>query len=379
MMRRAVFVVVAPIATIVATVVACASAPPAVPTAAPVVEPTGDVVEPPAPAIDDDAPPPPPKTFAEAVDRYHSDCPAPFFTLATPSSVTVGGRTFAVAGSTMTLTGDRVAGPLAIGVVGAVKDAEPETRENLMKAATAFAAAGVQVVLVPGDLTGNETAVIGPVVAMLDEVFAVPVLVHSGNYEWTSAFTDAVAAAPGLINLNIVRDVDVFGIHLLSLPGYFNRQFLQSGACHYDPDDVTTLATYAKAIAARGETVVLTSHGPPMGRGPGALDRTPDDEHVGDPQLNTLLEQGDIRFGIFSHILEAGGRAVTDIAGAEPLVVSTKKPMKTPVGRLYVNVGSASSFGWGMNDGSTSRGLAAIVTVDSSSGGSGRVVFLPLR
>jgi hypothetical protein len=174
-------------------------------------------------------------------------------------------------------------------------------------------------------------------------------------------------------------DVDIFGVHLLSLPGYFNRQFLQSGACHYDPDDVTALATYAKAIAARGETVVLTSHGPPMGRGPGALDRTPDDEHVGDPQLNTLLEQGDIRFGIFSHILEAGGRAVTDIAGAQPVVVSTKKPMKTPVGRLYVNVGSASSFGWGMNDGTTSRGLSAVVTVDGSSGGSGRVVFLPLR
>lgn len=371
MMRRAVLVVVAPAVTIVATAVACASAPKAVPPA-PVVEPTGDVVEPVAAAVDDDAPPPPPRTFAEAVERYHSDCPAPFFTLATPSSLTVGGRTFAVAGSTMTLTGDRVAGPLAIGVVGAVKDAEPETRENLAKAATAFAAAGVQLVLVPGDLTGNETAVI-------DEVFAVPVLVHSGNYEWTSAFTDAVAAAPGLINLNIVRDVDVFGIHLLSLPGYFNRQFLQSGACHYDPDDVTSLAAYAKAIAARGETVVLTSHGPPTGSGPGALDRTPDDEHVGDPQLNTLLEQGDIRFGIFSHILEAGGRAVTDIAGAQPLVVSTKKPMKSPVGRLYVNVGSASSFGWGMNDGTTSRGLAAIVTVDGSGGGSGRVVFLPLR
>ena len=375
MMRRAVSVVVGPVATVVA---ACASAPPAVPTA-PVLESAGEVVEPVAAAVDDDAPPPPPKTFAEAVDRYHSDCPAPFFALATPSSLTVAGRTFAVAGSTMTLTGNRVAGPLAIGVVGAVKDAEPETRENLVKAATAFAAAGVQVVLVPGDLTGNETAVIGPVVAMLDEVFAVPVLVHSGNYEWTSAFTDAVAAAPGLINLNIVRDVDVFGIHLLSLPGYFNRQFLQSGACHYEPEDVTTLATYAKAIAARGETVVLTSHGPPKGTGPGALDRTPDDEHVGDPQLNTLLEEGDIRFGIFSHILEAGGRAVTDIAGAQPLVVSTKKPMKAPVGRLYVNVGSASSFGWGMNDGTTARGLSAIVTVDGSSGGSGRVVFLPLR
>jgi hypothetical protein len=74
------------------------------------------------------------------------------------------------------------------------------------------------------------------------------------------------------------------------------------------------------------------------------------------------MKTADIRVGLFSHILEAGGRATADVDGTAPL----KLPLKAPVARLYLNVGSASSFGWGMNDGTTARGLAAIVVVDGA-------------
>jgi hypothetical protein len=197
---------------------------------------------------------------------------------------------------------------------------------------------------------------------MLDEVFAVPVVVHSGNYEWTSAFTETVAEHPGLINANLVRELDVGGAVLLSLPGYFNRRFLQPGACHYDDEDTAALTARGKALGAAGRRVILTSHGPPLQQDKGALDLTADGEHVGDPALNALLKDGAITVGIFSHMLEAGGRVTADVDGTTPL----KLPLKKPVPQLFVNVGSASSFGWGMNDGTTSRGLAAIVRIDAT-------------
>jgi Icc-related predicted phosphoesterase len=336
---------------------ACAS-PPTKPVAPkPPAPPTAE----PAPAPVDDGPPSPPATWSDAVERFASDCPVPFFTLARPETREVAGERFVVDGSVWRREA-ALAGPLVIGVVGAVKDSEPATRENLEKAAVAFAKAGARLVLVNGDVVGNETAALAPVVAMLDEVFAPPVLVHSGNYEWTSAFSEATATATGLINLNVVRDLDMGGTHLLSLPGYFNRRFLQAGACHYDEDDVAALTAHAQALTGRGHRVVLTSHGPPLQQDKGALDVTADGEHVGDPALSALMKTADIKVGIFSHILEAGGRATADVDGATVV----KLPVKAPVERLLLNVGSASGFGWGMNDGTTAHGLAAIVVVDGA-------------
>ncbi len=358
-------------------VVGCATPPASAPPAAAPAAPPRSVVDPGPPPQGPDLPP---ATWPAALERHSSTCPVPFFALAQPTAVTVGARTFAIAGSTMTLQGGRLAGPLKIGVLGAIKDADDDTRANLKKAAALFKKAGVQVVVANGDLTANETAVIVPVVRMLGEEFDIPVLAHSGNYEWTTAFNQAFAegavAWPHLFNMNVIRDVDFGGVHLVSLPGYFNRHFLQSGACHYSESDVDDVTRLAHEINARGDIVVLTSHGPPLGTTPSALDVTHDGENVGDPQLNALLTRGKVAFGIFGHILESGGRAVDDVGSTSAVAL----PMKAPRKRLYVNVGAASSFGWGMIGGKTSRGMAAIVTIDPAPvGGDGRVEFINLR
>lgn len=327
--------------------------------------------------------------FAAAAARYSTTCPAPFFVVDAPDVVAIGAARFQRGGASWTKEGARHRGPgakpLVLGVLGAVKDADDATRENLLVAAQAFAKQGVDAVVVNGDLTSNETSAIGPVVNLLAEVFpSTPVLAHAGNYEWTSgfsqAFADVGARAPQLINMNLVRDVDFGGVHVVSLPGYFNRHFAQSGSCHYRDEDVAAVGARAQELAARGDVVVLTSHGPPAGTGALALDVTYDGAHVGDPALTRLLRDAGIHVGLFSHILEAGGRAVVDVDGA-----AAAAPGKAAA-NLYVNVGSASAFGWELlpagkeKKGKTSRGMAAIVVVDASGAApAARVEWLTLR
>jgi hypothetical protein len=364
--------------------VACATAPPPAPPATPATPATSAASVDDAanePVVDDAAAAPdaPPSTWAEALDRYGASCPAPFFALASPEARTIGGMSFVLHGSRLEATGAAHQGPLAIGVLGSVKDATPETRANLVVAAREFQRAGVAFVVVNGDLVGETSDAVGPVVDELGEIFSIPVLVHSGNSEWTSAFSDAVNGAasrwPQIVNMNLVRDVDWGGIHVISLPGYHDRKFQREGACHYSSDDVAAVAAYAKELSAQGDVVVLSAHGPPRGRGKQALDVIHDGDNVGDDQLSALL-RGGVAFGLFSHILEAGGRALDDVDATAAVAL----PMKEPRKKLYVNVGAATSFGWGMLDGRTSRGMAAIYRVQKNADGADAMVeFIKLR
>jgi hypothetical protein len=364
---------------------ACASTPPAPPppvvAAAPAA--TAPTEESRASSDDggavDDAAEAPPSSWAAALDRYGSACPAPFFSLANPESRTIAGGPFTVHGSRWQMTGPAPTGPLAIGVLGSVKDATPETRANLAVAAREFQRAGVAFVVVNGDLVGETSDSVAPVVDALGETFSIPVLVHSGNSEWTSAFAEGVNGAsarwPQIVNMNVVRDVDWGGIHVVSLPGYHDRRFLREGACHYSADDVAATAAYARALTDKGDVVVLSAHGPPRGRGKAALDVVHDGDNVGDDQLSTML-RGGISFGLFSHILESGGRALDDVDATRGVTL----PMKAPTRKLYVNVGAATSFAWGMVDGKTSRGMAAIVHVQKNTDAADAMVeFIQLR
>ncbi len=338
----------------------------------------------PAPKKPEPPPPPPrpetPVTWDDVPDYYGSKCPGPFFELKEPKTVEVGKRTFTILGSTLRLEGGPWKGPLKIGVLGAVKDPDYDTRVNIKKAMRMFKRYGVQFVVVNGDLVGDEAGDLAKVVRMLGEEIPLPIFAHSGNYEWTTAFTETLAEEakthPQLFNMNILRHVDFGGVHLFSLPGWSNRQFVKAAACYYGTKDVDALEEQIRPIAERGDVVIITAHGPPRGRGRQSIDFAFDAGNVGDEDLQRLIKDVPVHFGLFSHILEAGGRATSDVVRQPPI----RMPMRRPQRSLYLNAGSASSFSWRMLNRRTSRGMAAIFVLDDiKHGGRARVTFLKLR
>ncbi len=331
------------------------------------------------------APPPPPpppdhpRTWAEVPEFYGTRCPPPAFVLDEALKKTVAGATWTIKGTTAARDAPWK-GPLTIGVLGAIKDAAADTRTNLEKAKVAFDKAKVDVILCNGDVA--ETAEIHDVAKMLGEIFgdARPLLVHSGNSEWTGGFTDAFVDAekvhPAFFNLNFIRDLDLGGVHLVSLPGWSVRDFVKEGGCRYKTEDVDAVRTILEGIKAKGELAIITAHGPPRGPDKKSLDATHDFGNVGDEDLAKLLQDGLVKIGIFGHILEAGGRATDDPKTHKALAL----PMKKATSTLLVNVGSSSSVGIEMLDKKTSRGMAAIVVVDDiAKGGTAKVTFLQLQ
>jgi hypothetical protein len=324
----------------------------------------------------------PPARFDEVAERYEFLCPAPHFELEEPHEVKVGAATFRVEGTRIVRVGEATK-TLRIGVVAAPKDKTDDTRQNLKRAQKWFAKSGVDAVLVPGDVAEDED--LQNVMKMLAEVFPEPLLLHSGNIEWTGAFTAAFEAVrkdhANVFNLNWSPHVDFGGVHVLALAGYHNKKFSRSGACRYQDDDLAAVEALAQDIRAKGEQVVLTSHGPPHNAGKRGLDFAHEGAgNVGDPDITErLLKGADVRFGVFSHILEAGGRAVSGPDGSKSLAQLKKRKKSAqggPSDHLYVNAGSASSFPWTMLDGSRSEGIAAIFTLD---GDQARVAFKRLR
>ncbi len=318
---------------------------------------------------------PPPKTWVQVGTRYQTECPTPLFTLEKPETVTVGAHTLEVRGSTAVRTGGPWKGPLKIGVLGAIKEASAETKQNIKKAAAEFQKRGVHFVVANGDVSEGEFD-LEDAFMMLGDAVKVPVFTHIGNSEGKGSFTRAYLKAnkthPHLFNMNWIRQVDLGGIHLFSLPGYYNLKFLHGKAgCHYTAKDVHVLRQLMEKVPA-GDVKILTAHGPPKSFGKQGIDVAFDAGNVGDPEMADLLETVPVPFGIFGHILEAGGRATSNLKTGAPV----KLPMKKPVNRLYFNAGSASATPWGMLNGKQSYGMAAVLTVD---GGKAKMEFLTLR
>jgi hypothetical protein len=168
-------------------------------------------------------------------------------------------------------------------------------------------------------------------------------------------------------------------VHLLALPGYFEKRFSRSGACAYKDADLKNLQDLGTALRKKGDAVILTSHGPPKNDNALGIDVASEGKaNVGDPRVTALLDRADIRFGIFSHILEAGGRAVADAPGSTAVIdLKKRKTYKTPArDSLFINVGSASALPWTMLDNSASEGLAAIFELD---GDQASALFIRLR
>jgi Icc-related predicted phosphoesterase len=322
---------------------------------------------------------------APSYEKYQADnettcMGAADLAFAAPDAWTDGGFKFTVSGGKAEVhAGDVEAGgagpgagrrPAAprearLGLLAAVKDFSPETRANLEQFVAAFRKAGVQGIVVDGDSAygvDDQDSTLGELFSWLGAQ-GLPVYGIIGNSESRSSFNRALFAAfrkrPNVINLNLVRRVEGDGFTLISLPGYYDARYIhESAGCKYKPEDAQELTRIARGAPS---PVVLVTHGPPRQAGKLALDVTDDGHNVGDPDLATVIAEAKINFGVFGHILEAGGRA-TDLEGKKLV-----RPGQLATA-LFVNPGPAFADPWGLNGGGVSKGMAAILILKNGKG-----------
>jgi Icc-related predicted phosphoesterase len=273
----------------------------------------------------------------------------------------VGGFHYAINGghAKVTRLKARTHPDVRLGIVNAIKDATEETVANLNDYFKRFKAEDVDAILVGGDTAYGED----DIEAILKIVGAndVPVYAVIGNAETRAAWNRAARAAwqanHNIINVDLVRVVNGEGFSLVSLPGYHDKRFSSNVApCLYTAEDVTALPEVLAGVT--GPTVLLT-HGPPRQTGKNAIDYTQQAGNVGDPDMAAALAKAKVAFGVFGHIVEAGGRA-TDASGKKEI-----KPL-TLSDSLYLNPGSANSAPWRMNVGPASYGMAAVMWIDGT-------------
>lgn len=285
-------------------------------------------------------------------------CPGPIDTLKTPRTVTLGGKAYKHNGYRLEIEKPDADKKAKLGVVSAIKDTSIGTKKNFEAAVAWFKAEQVDWIVANGDLALEEFA-LEEVLDMLGAT-GVPTLLVLGNSESKGSFARAYAERekkyPNLVNGTWVRQVVADDVELWTVPGYHDRKFVHQGAgCLYKAEDIEATV---QGLSPAGEApVVLVAHGPPLGKGKSAIDWMSDKTNVGDKQLNELIKTKSIAFGLFGHILEAGGAAVgKDFA--TPLKQNDKHAA------LYLNAGSLSGDPWRMNDGSTATGMAVLVTLE---------------
>lgn len=297
------------------------------------------------------------KAFTSANRRV---CQGPFDTLKKAQSLQLGGKKYSHHGYQLRVEKGDADSKVVIGLVSAIKDVSGGTKNNFRQAAAWFKQKKVEWVVANGDLALDEFD-LEDVFGLLGET-GLPTLLTIGNSEsrasWSRAYLAAQKEYPNLINGNWVRQVVADDVEFWTLPGYFDKVFLRPGSgCSYDDKSIESME---KNFKASGKApVVFVSHGPPRGKGKRALDYILDGKNVGDPRLNRFIKKNKIAFGLFGHILEAGGNAV----GAD---MNKGIPQKKKVSALYVNAGALSGDPWPLNDGRTSWGMAMVVTIENN-------------
>lgn len=297
------------------------------------------------------APPPP-----VAEPRADKECAAPI----DPGPVTelkFGERVAKQTGARLTFTEKDADGALTFGVLGPVNEDSGLNILALKKYVKFFQDEKADAIIVTGDV-GEVASGIGRVLEELGGT-KLPVFVIIGNRECRAEYTDGLLAAkaktPNLVNLNEVRVVEFPELTLVSLPGYHDPNYINcKTGCQYVK---STVAEVVRAAKESKVPVTLVAHGPPRGNGNQALDFAGAGGNVGDEQITKAIAEGNIAFGVFSNIKEAGGRATKDADGTQ--LAKEGEAGKT----LFLNPGPADTMGWDMNDSTKSVGMAAVFTV----------------
>ncbi len=302
----------------------------------------------------------PVRDLAAFDDAYQFECNAPWVLIESPpAALKYGGWSYEYGGAWVKARRESPAkGTPKIGLLAGIKDLEPETQEALKRFLAEFEKQDVELIIVGGD-TAEQTDVLESVYDWLPKQTQRPIVSITGNTERAGAHNYAIAKARkagalNLINMGLQRRYDGPGFDVVAISGYHDKTYLHlSGGCIYNDQALTDAES---AIRSADDPVVMLVHGPPRQSGKQALDFVPGAGNVGDPKLADLLKRMKVPFGVFGHILEAGGHA-TDLSG-KPIA------QKKSSAALYVNQGSANPLPWKMNDGTTSYGLAAVLTIN---------------
>lgn len=298
--------------------------------------------------------------FAAWEERYQFDCNGPYEQFSPADVKTRAGWTFEHTGGTVKVRREkpRTAKLPTLGLLAGLKDLEPESKAMIDSFIAQFEKADVDAIVIGGD-TSSEPDGLDEILAYVGKATNRPLLIIAGNMERGAALNYSIlkqrkAGALHMLNLDVIRRYDGDGVDLISLGGYHDKAYLHlAGGCIYKDKDLEALE---RAAAATDDVAVLLTHGPPRQKGQQALDYVPGAENVGDPRITSLLNKAKISFGIHGHILEAAARG-TDLTGKV-------LPQKKFHPALFVNQGSANPLPWKLNDGTTSYGLAALMTFD---------------
>lgn len=298
--------------------------------------------------------------FAAWEERNQFDCNGPFEHFEPADVKEVEGFRYEHTGGTVKVRRTKPRGgakKVVFGVLAGLKDLDPETKALVDGFLASFEKADADAIIVGGD-TSSEPDQLEAILGYVAGATKRPILVIAGNMERGAALNYAVAklrkgGALHLLNMDLIRRYDGDGADIASIGGYHDKAFLHlAGGCIYKDKDLDAVE---RAAMAADDPVILLSHGPPRQKGQQAIDYVPGADNVGDARLSDIIKRAKIPFGISGHILEAAGKA-TDASG-HPL------PAKKPHPSLFLDQGSANPLPWKMNDGTTSYGLAAILTV----------------
>lgn len=287
--------------------------------------------------------------------RPSRECAAPLD--ASPAAeVKLGHRTAVSTGYKLTFKDKDADGQLVLGVLGPINEDSGQNILALRRYRKFFEDQKADAIVITGDVPEVPEGIARALGELAES--GLPVFVVIGNRDCQPDFTQGLKLAqqryPNIINLNTVRAVEFPEATLVSLPGYHDPNFIQCATgCRYNRDvleEVVKLAREAKG------PVVLVSHGPPKGGGSQSIDYAHIGGNVGDPEINRVMKEGNIAFGLFSNIKEAGARA-TDMDG------TTLMPEGTPKSELLLNPGPANSARQDMNDHTKGYGFAAVLAI----------------
>lgn len=280
--------------------------------------------------------------------------------LSEPLTYDAGDYTYEVRGASAKVTRKterKAPAERRFGVLNAIKDDTADTRANVDEYLAKFKEADVDAIIIGGDTAYDEFEL----ESLLERVASagLPVYAIIGNMESSGSFNRACMAVhrrkPNLLNVDLVRVVSTDGVNFVSLPGYYDTKLTHAtGSCVYARADLKEFPSLAEGLDG---PVVALSHGPPQQSGTAAIDYTEDGKNAGDGAFAKALSKTDIRFGIFGHVVEAGGRA-SDRSGKSEI-----RP-NVLTDALYLNPGSANAQPQRMNNGTTSYGVAAILTFE---------------